>query len=134
MYVSWTWKSTVVVRDPQGRDTTYEIGEDGVEIGRAAECTIRIADPMLARRHARIEPRGERCWLIALSSAKTFLNRSPILEAEIHHNDVVQCGGTWLRYVEVSREDPFAPKHTGPLGGNSLAERLPITPSPARRR
>lgn len=42
---------------------------DGFEVGRDERCALQLVDPMISRRHARIERRGLQWWLVDLGSA-----------------------------------------------------------------
>jgi hypothetical protein len=58
----------VEVLTRQCRGQRIEIGDLPVTIGRSAGCDLLIDDPAVSRRHARLERRGDGCYLIDLRS------------------------------------------------------------------
>ncbi len=61
------------------------------EIGRALECDISILEPSLSRKHAEVEPVGDKLIIRDLGSANgTYVNAEKIEETELKNKDVLQ--------------------------------------------
>jgi hypothetical protein len=72
---------------------------DTTNLGRAADCDIRLPDPTISRHHAQLEW-TYRGWLIRDlgSSNGTEVNGQPISECLLSDNDLVQLGSVQLRF------------------------------------
>jgi pSer/pThr/pTyr-binding forkhead associated (FHA) protein len=53
---------------PGGEPVAFPLDGAAVEIGRDEEVAVRIDEPLVSRRHARIEKRGEAWFLVDLDS------------------------------------------------------------------
>ena len=61
------------------------------EIGRALECDISILEPALSRKHAELEPDGDRLIIRDLGSINgTWVNAEKVEEKELKDGDVIQ--------------------------------------------
>jgi hypothetical protein len=92
----------ILYRDSQGRDGEVKL-DPGVPcyVGRALECAIRTDDAMVSRKHSAIRMEGNRYIVEDLGSSNgTHVNNTRVTKQVLNHNDVVQCGSMWLRYVE----------------------------------
>ncbi|MDB5352197.1 MAG: hypothetical protein JWN86_3444 [Planctomycetota bacterium] len=70
----------------EGRSTGRKvlIGEDGLVIGRDAECRVRSDHAFLSRKHAFVRSDGVRAWVRDLASTNgTSLNGKPLGRAEV---------------------------------------------------
>jgi pSer/pThr/pTyr-binding forkhead associated (FHA) protein len=78
--------------------------DDGVVIGRAAECEVALDDPLMSRRHARVRISEFGLAIEDLDSANgVYVNGTARHGVTpLHPGDVLQLGGTWLRVEEVS--------------------------------
>jgi pSer/pThr/pTyr-binding forkhead associated (FHA) protein len=95
---------TVVVRELHPvRCRTHRL-DDGVVIGRAAECGIALDDPLVSRRHARMRITKLGIAIEDLDSSNGVYVNGIVMHglAPLHPGDVIQLGGTWLRLEEVS--------------------------------
>ncbi|GAB4168706.1 MAG: hypothetical protein Fur0032_07050 [Terrimicrobiaceae bacterium] len=72
---------------------------DGLEIGRAVEGGILLADPAVSRRHARVVA-GSGGWFIEDLSSRTgtFVNGKPVSSARLVVGDRVRVGPFCLRF------------------------------------
>ncbi|MCE9573710.1 MAG: FHA domain-containing protein, partial [Deltaproteobacteria bacterium] len=97
-------------RDSQGREGALDLNPtDTVMIGRALECAIRTDDGMVSRLHAQIRLEGGRFVIEDKGSANgTLVNNNRVAKQALTHNDVVQCGSIWIRYIE---DGPLVPAH-----------------------
>ena len=93
-------KGTLLVRGPDGRDAAIAIGDAAMEIGRGPDCAVRTFDSELSRRHARLERRGDRLWIVALGGSTVLVNGKQVTSHALEHDDAIQCGATVMRYVE----------------------------------
>src|SRR5678816_4213113 len=92
----------ILYRDSQGRDGEVQL-DPAVPcyVGRALECAIRTDDAMVSRKHSGIRMEGNRYVVEDLGSSNgTHVNNVRVTKQALAHNDVVQCGSLWLRYVE----------------------------------
>jgi predicted component of type VI protein secretion system len=72
-----------------------------ITIGRVPSCTICIDHPLVSRVHARVYPAQGGCIVEDIGSANGLLvNNRRVREQRLTHNDVIQCGALYLRYVE----------------------------------
>ncbi|HUQ04389.1 MAG TPA: FHA domain-containing protein [Kofleriaceae bacterium] len=100
----------LLFRDSQGRDGAVDLTPtETVFVGRGLECAIRTDDAMVSRRHSQVRMEGGRFLVEDLGSANgTLVNNSRIQKQILNHNDVVQCGSMWIRYIE---DGPLFPQH-----------------------
>src|SRR3954468_1593740 len=100
----------LLFRDAQGREGTVELTPtETVYVGRGLECAIRTDDAMVSRRHSQVRMEGGRFIIEDLGSANgTLINNNRVQRQTLTHNDVVQCGSMWIRYVE---DGPLVPPH-----------------------
>jgi DNA-binding NtrC family response regulator len=82
---------------------TREIGA-GLSIGRDSCCQFQIEDEFASLRHCRIERKPQGFFLRDLRSRNgTFLNGTPVLEAQLYDGDRIQAGRT-LMYFRFQRD------------------------------
>lgn len=82
----------------QGRKETKELS-GSFRIGRAVECEICIADPVVSRKHAEVVLLADRWWLVDEGSANgVFVDDRRINRLELEGDIRVQLGegGPWL--------------------------------------
>src|SRR5262245_37284778 len=80
--------------------TIFPLTGEEIRIGREPSNGIRIADPMLSRRHCRITREGEHFILRDLRSANgTFVNGVPIKERSLVNRDVIKAGDSMLLFI-----------------------------------
>ena len=109
------------------------------EIGRSAECDIRIDEPGFAERHARLEPHQEGVVLRDLGSPGSVVNGHPVHDALLRPGDQIAFGPLHRFVLESPlsggsaaasafhaghvEPDPADPPQPSPLG--SSMRRLP---------
>src|SRR5436190_15822196 len=107
----------VLFRDSQGRDGALDLTPtETVIIGRGLECAIRTDDAMVSRLHAQIRLENGRFVIEDKGSSNgTLVNNNRVQKQALTHNDVVQCGSIWIRYIE---DGPLVPAHMAraPMG------------------
>lgn len=94
--------------DPAGKACTVELPPQGGYLGRAAECLVRAADPLLAPRQAQLRLRADGWYVEDLNSVNgTFLNGQRLQrEARLKDGDVIRCGSLQVRYAEAVKKQP----------------------------
>jgi pSer/pThr/pTyr-binding forkhead associated (FHA) protein len=73
--------------------------EAGAVLGRASECEVRLGDPLVSRRHARVLTSELGAGIEDLDSANgVYVNaRRRLGVTQLHPRDVIQIGGTvWV--------------------------------------
>lgn len=81
-----------------------------VVVGRDAGCGVRLDDPDVSRRHARVVPEEDGHVLHDLGSTNgTFVNEAEVESRRLAHGDVVRVGGVRLEYRAAG--DPGARLH-----------------------
>lgn len=77
---------------PGGEPVEFALEGGAVEVGRDEEASVRIDEPLVSRRHARIERRGEAWFVVDLDSTNfTRVNGRRIRrEHELEDGDEVQ--------------------------------------------
>src|SRR5688500_17796633 len=100
----------VLFKDSQGRDGRVDLDPDGTAfVGRGRDCAIRTDDAMVSRKHSQIRMENGRYIVEDLGSANgTLVNSARVQKQILTHNDVVQCGSLYLRYIE---DGPLVPPH-----------------------
>jgi pSer/pThr/pTyr-binding forkhead associated (FHA) protein len=84
--------SRLVWLRPDGEPLEFPLEGDALEVGRDEDVAIRVDEPLVSRRHARIERRGEAWVLLDLHSTNfTRVNGQRILrERELEDGDELQ--------------------------------------------
>jgi pSer/pThr/pTyr-binding forkhead associated (FHA) protein len=84
-----------------GRDAVVPLGE-GLLIGRAAGCDLRLDDGKVSRQHARVERRGQGVWIADLGSSNgVFVNGRRVGQPlRLAPGDRILIGDTSLEVVE----------------------------------
>lgn len=74
-------------------------------LGRSRECNVRISDPRVSRRHARI------CWAQGRyylqdqgSTHGTLVNGQPVAATVLQDGDVISIGGVTFRFREIREQ------------------------------
>lgn len=89
-----------------GDREVYEINEF-MALGRDDENPLRLQDPFVSARHARIELRAQGYFLRDLRSRNgTFLNGNPIIEAQLFCGDRIRIGQTEFLFTSQRESDP----------------------------
>lgn len=75
--------------------TVFFLDGEAATIGRSSECDIVIPDGWISGRHALLEVRGDRVWILDLESRNgTFVNDRRVREAPLRPGDRVGLGQT----------------------------------------
>lgn len=84
-----------------GETRTYALSEQGLQIGRALDNDIVLNQAVVSRRHARIELRGRKAWVIDLGSRNgVFVNRLRTREEPLSDGDLLQIGPFEIRFED----------------------------------
>ncbi|MBX3225995.1 MAG: sigma 54-interacting transcriptional regulator [Labilithrix sp.] len=94
----------------RGRSFTVSADATGrVLVGSSSACAIKLADPLVSRRHAALEVHGPSLHVTDLGSKNgTFTNEVAIVEASLWGGETLRLGGTSFR-VDVEDEISTAP-------------------------
>jgi diguanylate cyclase (GGDEF)-like protein len=80
--------------------TRYTLGETPIVIGRACDCTIRINDHSVSRRHARIQPGADGYYAVDLQSTNgTYINDVPASMYKLKDGDYLRVGNCIYRFL-----------------------------------
>ena len=95
---SLVWERT------DGREVVFPLDGEALEVGRDEDVAIRVDEPLVSRRHARIERRGETWVVVDLGSTNfTRVNGERVLrERELAHGDELQLGRARCRFLTSS--------------------------------
>jgi adenylate cyclase len=75
--------------------TVFFLEGEAATLGRSSECDIVIPDGWISARHALLEVRGDRVWIVDLESRNgTFVNDRRVREAPLRPGDRVALGQT----------------------------------------
>ena len=105
-----------------------------ITVGRSLECDLFLEDPLLSRRHCRLEPalEGDGWVLIELGSRNgTFVNAKRVEERRpLEHGDTITLGKTHLKfkaygYVPPRPADPSQAMLFPARARHALSERRP---------
>jgi len=79
---------------PDGKRVEFPLDGDALEVGRDEEIAIRLDEPLVSRRHARLERRGDAWVVVDLGSTNfTRVNGERVRrERELAHGDEVTLG------------------------------------------
>jgi pSer/pThr/pTyr-binding forkhead associated (FHA) protein len=87
----------------------FDIGADGLKIGRAAENQVQIDDSAVSTRHAEIrieaDDAGAESFVISDvgSTNGTYVNEQPIGHRRLRHKDLIRVG--WNNFVFVDENE-----------------------------
>ena len=84
-----------------GVPVEFPLVGDVLEVGRDDDVAIRVDEPLVSRRHARLEKRGEAWVVVDLGSTNfTRVNGERVrLERELVHGDELQLGRAVCRFL-----------------------------------
>jgi pSer/pThr/pTyr-binding forkhead associated (FHA) protein len=86
---------------PDGATVEFPLEGDSLEVGRDDEVAIRVDEPLVSRRHARLERRGDDWVLVDLGSTNfTRVNGERIRrERELQDGDLLTFGRARCRFL-----------------------------------
>lgn len=97
----------LAARTGPSKGQTWPISEHGVVIGRDLGCDVRIADPMVSRRHCRIAWTGGKLRLEDLKSSNTTLvNGAPSHDSVLRAGDEVAVGNVVFLILDIDGAAP----------------------------
>lgn len=84
-----------------GDDVVVLALDEGVmTVGRSFRADLEFEDASVSRRHARLERRGWRVWVLDEGSANgVFVNGARIVRTRLRHGDTLQFGRVALRFL-----------------------------------
>jgi len=89
----------IIVNLPDG-ETTFELTEDTITIGRLSDNTIQIDDPSVSSHHAEIVMSGDQHVLRDLNSTNgTRVNTRHFSEGPLRDGDQIRFGKIEARYI-----------------------------------
>jgi pSer/pThr/pTyr-binding forkhead associated (FHA) protein len=93
--------ASLVWERPDGREVVFPLDGEALEVGRDEDVAIRVDEPLVSRRHARIERRGETWVVVDLGSTNfTRVNGERVLyERELAHGDELHLGRAKCRFL-----------------------------------
>ena len=91
----------LVWRRPDGREVEFSLDGEAFEVGRDEEVAIRVDEPLVSRRHARLERRGAAWVVVDLGSTNfTRVNGERLRrERELAHGDELRFGRAKCRFL-----------------------------------
>jgi pSer/pThr/pTyr-binding forkhead associated (FHA) protein len=91
----------LVWRRPDGKEVEFSLDGEAFEVGRDEEVAIRVDEPLVSRRHARLERRGEAWVVVDLGSTNfTRVNGERLRrERELAHGDELRFGRAKCRFL-----------------------------------
>jgi two-component system, cell cycle response regulator len=83
-----------------GMGTRFALSDSPVVLGRGNDCDIRINDPSVSRRHARIQPGADGYFAVDLQSTNgTFVNDVPASMCKLQDGDYLRVGNCIYRFL-----------------------------------
>jgi pSer/pThr/pTyr-binding forkhead associated (FHA) protein len=84
-----------------GQKVVFPLDGEALEVGRDEDVAIRLDEPLVSRRHARLEKRGEAWVVVDLGSTNfTRVNGQRVLrERELSHGDELRLGRATCRFL-----------------------------------
>jgi len=84
-----------------GKEVEFPLDGEALEVGRDEDVAICLDEPLVSRRHARIERRGEAWVVVDLGSTNfTRVNGERLRrERELAHGDELQFGRAKCRFL-----------------------------------
>jgi pSer/pThr/pTyr-binding forkhead associated (FHA) protein len=84
-----------------GEEVAFPLHGEVLEVGRDGDVAIRVDEPLVSRRHARLEKRGDAWVVVDLGSTNfTRVNGERVLrERELVHGDELQLGRAKCRFL-----------------------------------
>jgi pSer/pThr/pTyr-binding forkhead associated (FHA) protein len=83
----------VTIRSDSGEQTSHDLVDETVTIGRSPENSIRLEDASVSGRHAELMLVGETCYLKDLNSTNgTLVNSEPVTRVQLRAGDRIRFG------------------------------------------
>lgn len=85
-------------REPSGLLAAAELTSGRLTLGRSPRCELVLADDTVSRRHATLQLRDGRWYLVDLGSSNgTWVNDRRVFDAEVRPGDEIRLGAARLR-------------------------------------
>jgi pSer/pThr/pTyr-binding forkhead associated (FHA) protein len=89
----------LIIRSDSGEQTSHDLVDETVTIGRSPENSIRLEDVSVSGRHAELMLAGESCYLKDLNSTNgTLVNGAPVASVQLRAGDRIRFGKVEARY------------------------------------
>jgi diguanylate cyclase (GGDEF)-like protein len=83
-----------------GMGCRHALGSEPIVLGRDDDCDLRIDDPSVSRRHAKVQPGIDGHYAIDLKSTNgTYVNDRPATMHKLRDGDYVRVGNRIFRYL-----------------------------------
>ncbi len=83
----------LTIRSDSGEQTSHDLTEGTITIGRSPENAIHLEDISVSSRHAELTLRAENCYLKDLDSTNgTLVNGAPVTQAQLRAGDRIRFG------------------------------------------
>ncbi len=94
-----TSEPALVARDGE-EVVVLALAEGMTTVGRGFRADLEFEDASVSRRHARLERRGRRVWVLDEGSVNGVLvNGARVVRSRLRHGDTVQFGRVALRFL-----------------------------------
>ncbi len=89
---------------PEGRFLSLD--GDMLMVGSGGDCDLVLTDPMVSRRHCRLEWKKDAWWVRDCGSKNgTFLNGIRVFKAQVRAGDALDVGGVFLKLTATRQSD-----------------------------
>ncbi|MBI3268649.1 MAG: FHA domain-containing protein [Planctomycetes bacterium] len=113
-----------------GQEHTFELGDETVVVGRAAENTIQIRDIKASRRHCQIEKGPSGYKVVDLESANgTEVNAKKVNHCPLKDGDKITIGQVEILFAQPA-EAPAPAAAPPPLPGKPPTQKMPKLDTP----
>jgi pSer/pThr/pTyr-binding forkhead associated (FHA) protein len=83
----------LIIRSDSGEQTSHDLVDETMTIGRSLENSIHLEDVSVSGRHAELMLAGESCYLKDLNSTNgTLVNGAPVTSVQLHAGDRIRFG------------------------------------------
>lgn len=114
----------IVIQD--GREKTFDLIDELVFVGSAADCSIRVSGEGVAEKHCQLLKVDDIWRLVDLSGGGTRVNGQPAPQAQLANGDVIQIGPLVLNFrgnVAPLAMPTDAAAESGAAGGGNPARK-----------
>jgi penicillin-binding protein 1A len=104
-------RAQLVWERPDGERVEFALEGDVLEVGRDEDVAIRVDEPLVSRRHARLERRGDSWVVVDLASTNhTRVNSQRVMrERELEHGDELRFARARCRFLVVGGSTSTVP-------------------------